>query len=275
MLFAMFMHGSWFHLFGNMLFLVDLRRQCRGPIRPHQLPDLLSPLAGQVAADPFAQYFAAAPVNQYQCRCVRRHRRRVGAYLVIYPRAKVWSLLPFLFFIPVRIPAWLVLGSWFVLQWLYSAGLRCRRRGRRGLRGPCLRLPGRPRRRPDRARRLPATAVPGPPPLRLSPRGPRPRRGAILAIMPTLAVIGAGPKGIAIAAKARALTAAGFPPPGWCSSSRVRSPGTGPAVRATPAACCRWARRPRKTSATPTPRAGARTQPRSPRRWRTTAGSGT
>ena len=38
-------------------------------------------------------------------------------------------------------------------------------------------------------------------------------RGAILAIMPTLAVIGAGPKGIAIAAKARALTAAGLPAP--------------------------------------------------------------
>ena len=36
----------------------------------------------------------------------------LGAYLVIYPRAKVWSLLPFLFFIPVRIPAWLVLGGW-------------------------------------------------------------------------------------------------------------------------------------------------------------------
>src|SRR5215470_9701635 len=43
-------------------------------------------------------------------------------FLVIYPRAKVWSLLPFLFFIPVRIPAWRVLGSWFVLQWVYSAG---------------------------------------------------------------------------------------------------------------------------------------------------------
>jgi len=38
-------------------------------------------------------------------------------------------------------------------------------------------------------------------------------REAILAIMPTLAVIGAGPKGIAIAAKARALTAAGLPAP--------------------------------------------------------------
>ena len=47
----------------------------------------------------------------------------LGAYLVLYPRAKVWSLVPFLFFIPLRIPAWAVLGLWFVLQWAYSAGI--------------------------------------------------------------------------------------------------------------------------------------------------------
>ena len=47
----------------------------------------------------------------------------LGAYLVLYPRARVWSLVPFLFFIPLRIPAWLVLGLWFVLQWAYSSGL--------------------------------------------------------------------------------------------------------------------------------------------------------
>jgi membrane associated rhomboid family serine protease len=46
----------------------------------------------------------------------------LGAYLVLYPRAKMWSLVPFLFFIPLRITAWLVLGSWFALQWVYSAG---------------------------------------------------------------------------------------------------------------------------------------------------------
>ncbi|NUO61244.1 MAG: rhomboid family intramembrane serine protease, partial [Hamadaea sp.] len=34
-----------------------------------------------------------------------------------------WSLVPILFFIPLRLPAWIVLGTWFVLQWLYSAGL--------------------------------------------------------------------------------------------------------------------------------------------------------
>jgi membrane associated rhomboid family serine protease len=47
----------------------------------------------------------------------------LGAYLVLFPRARVWSLVPFLFFIPLRIPAWLVLWLWFVLQWAYSVGI--------------------------------------------------------------------------------------------------------------------------------------------------------
>ena len=42
---------------------------------------------------------------------------------------------------------------------------------------------------------------------------PKARRGVILAVMAMLAVVGAGPKGIAIAAKARALAAAGLDPP--------------------------------------------------------------
>ena len=42
---------------------------------------------------------------------------------MLYPRARVWSLVPFLLFLPLRIPAWLVLGLWFLLQWAYSAGI--------------------------------------------------------------------------------------------------------------------------------------------------------
>jgi membrane associated rhomboid family serine protease len=46
----------------------------------------------------------------------------LGAYLALYPRVRVWSLVPFLFFIPLRLPVWLVLGLWFVIQWAYSVG---------------------------------------------------------------------------------------------------------------------------------------------------------
>ncbi len=46
----------------------------------------------------------------------------LGAYLVLYPRARVWVLVPFLVFLPLRLPAWLVLGFWFALQAVYSSG---------------------------------------------------------------------------------------------------------------------------------------------------------
>jgi membrane associated rhomboid family serine protease len=41
----------------------------------------------------------------------------LGAYLVLFPRAQVTTLIPIFFFITIReIPAILVLGLWFVLQ---------------------------------------------------------------------------------------------------------------------------------------------------------------
>ncbi len=46
----------------------------------------------------------------------------LGAYLVLYPKARVWVLVPFLIFLPLRLPAWMVLGFWFVLQAVYSYG---------------------------------------------------------------------------------------------------------------------------------------------------------
>ncbi len=46
----------------------------------------------------------------------------MGAYLVLYPKVRIQTL--FIIFIFIRIipvPAWLVLGQWFVLQFLYGA----------------------------------------------------------------------------------------------------------------------------------------------------------
>ena len=118
-LFSMFIHEGWLHLLGNMLFLVIFGNNIEDKFR--KVPYLIFYLfCGYVAAYGFAM------ANQTSVEPLVGASGAIagvlGAYLVIYPRAKVWSLLPFLFFIPVRIPAWLVLGSWFVLQWAYSAG---------------------------------------------------------------------------------------------------------------------------------------------------------
>ena len=118
-LYSMFLHAGWLHLLGNMLFLVVFGNNIEDRFR--KLPYLLFYLfCGYVAA------YGHAFVNQTSVEPLIGASGAIagilGAYLVLYPRARVWSLLPFLFFIPVRIPAWLVLGSWFVLQWVYSAG---------------------------------------------------------------------------------------------------------------------------------------------------------
>jgi membrane associated rhomboid family serine protease len=40
----------------------------------------------------------------------------LGAFLYLFPGARVTSLFPFLFFVPLRLPAWTVLAFWAVLQ---------------------------------------------------------------------------------------------------------------------------------------------------------------
>lgn len=41
----------------------------------------------------------------------------LGAFLYLFPTARVTSVFPFLFFLPLRFPAWIVLLFWFFLQW--------------------------------------------------------------------------------------------------------------------------------------------------------------
>ncbi|CAM5720553.1 hypothetical protein SCALM49S_04606 [Streptomyces californicus] len=45
----------------------------------------------------------------------------LGAFLYLFPKARVTSLFPFLFFLPLRFPAWIVL-FWFALQWAAAQG---------------------------------------------------------------------------------------------------------------------------------------------------------
>ncbi|HEV2372230.1 MAG TPA: rhomboid family intramembrane serine protease, partial [Streptosporangiaceae bacterium] len=116
---AMFVHAGWLHLLGNMLFLIIFGNNIED--RFGRLRYLLFYLvSGYVAAYGFAAVFpsSGAPLVGASGAIAGV----LGSYLVLYPRAKVWSLVPFLLFIPLRIPAWLVLGLWFVLQWAYAFG---------------------------------------------------------------------------------------------------------------------------------------------------------
>ena len=116
---AMFLHGGWLHLLGNLLFLFVFGNNVEDRLgRLRYLAFYLG--CGYAATYGFAVMFAGS--SSPLVGASGAIAGVLGAYLVLFPRAKVWSLLTFLFFLPVRLPAWLVLGSWFVLQYLYTRG---------------------------------------------------------------------------------------------------------------------------------------------------------
>ena len=116
---AMFLHGGWLHLLGNMLFLFVFGNNVEDRL------GRLRYLACYLGWGLVATYLFALTVPSSTGVVVGASGAIagvLGAYLVLFPRARVISLLPFLFFLPVPLPAWLVLGFWFVIQAFYSAG---------------------------------------------------------------------------------------------------------------------------------------------------------
>lgn len=116
---SMFLHGGWLHLLGNMLFLWVFGNNVEDRFgRLGFLGFYL--LTGYIAAYGFA--LADPGLAQPLIGASGAVSGVLGAYFVLFPRARVWSLVPVLLFLPLRLPAWLVLGTWFVLQWIYSSG---------------------------------------------------------------------------------------------------------------------------------------------------------
>lgn len=116
---AMFLHGSWLHLLGNMLFLLIFGNNIEDRLG-HVRYLLFYVACGYAAAYAFALVNATS--GDPLIGASGAIAGVLGAYLVLYPKARVWVLVPFLIFLPLRLPAWLVLGFWFVLQAVYSSG---------------------------------------------------------------------------------------------------------------------------------------------------------
>ncbi len=110
---AMFIHAGWLHLLGNMLFLFVFGNNVEDRLgRIHFL--LFYVVGGYIATYAFALLNPSATTPLVGASGAIA--ASLGAYLYLYPKAKVTSLVPFLLFLPLRFPAWVVLGSWFVLQ---------------------------------------------------------------------------------------------------------------------------------------------------------------
>ncbi|MFD9436440.1 rhomboid family intramembrane serine protease [Streptomyces sp. NPDC060002] len=116
---AMFLHGGWLHLLGNMLFLLIFGNNIEDRMG-HVRFALFYVVCGYAASYGFA--LLNADSTDPLIGASGAIAGVLGAYLVLYPKARVWVLVPFLVFLPLRLPAWLVLGFWFVLQAVYSSG---------------------------------------------------------------------------------------------------------------------------------------------------------
>jgi len=109
-----FLHGHIFHLAGNMLYLWIFGKNIEitlGRLRYlafYLLGGVLAALA-QVLSEPYAGLPMVGASGSIAAI--------LGAYLVLYPYARILVLLWFFFFVQVvRIPALVLLGFWFLMQ---------------------------------------------------------------------------------------------------------------------------------------------------------------
>jgi|CZKG01.1.fsa_nt_gi membrane associated rhomboid family serine protease len=119
---SMFLHGSFLHIFGNMLFLAIFGPTVEDAMsRPRYLAFYLLgglvALAAQVLADPSSTVPTLGASGAIA--------GVLGGYLLLYPRARVLSLVFIVFFVTIiEVPAVFLLGFWFLEQLYFGlAGL--------------------------------------------------------------------------------------------------------------------------------------------------------
>lgn len=116
---SMFLHGGWLHLIGNMWYLWifgDNVEDRLGHVR-FLIFYLTAGLAGGIIHT-VANSYAGVPTVGASGAIAGV----LGAYLILYPHARVLTLVPIFFFIQIiELPALIVLGVWFLMQFLLGA----------------------------------------------------------------------------------------------------------------------------------------------------------
>jgi membrane associated rhomboid family serine protease len=116
---AMFLHGGWLHVIGNMLFLY---------IFGDNVEDILG--HGRYLA-----FYILCGALSFMAQIALQSNSMVpnvgasgaiagvlGAYILLFPRARIVTLLPIvIFFTLVEIPAFVFIGIWFAIQFLSGA----------------------------------------------------------------------------------------------------------------------------------------------------------
>jgi len=111
---SMFLHGGWMHLLGNMLYLWIFGNNIEDAMG-HVKFVLFYFISGLVAS--MAHVLSDVGSTIPTVGASGAISGVLGAYLLLYPRAQVYTFLLIFYFIRLMyIPAGLVLGFWFLLQ---------------------------------------------------------------------------------------------------------------------------------------------------------------
>ncbi|MDT8385968.1 MAG: rhomboid family intramembrane serine protease [Thiogranum sp.] len=117
---SMFMHGGWMHLIGNMLYLWIFGNNVEDAMG-HARFILFYLVCGIAAA--MAQALPNPGSEIPMIGASGAISGVLGAYLILYPHARVLVVIPLGFILhTMRIPAGFVLGFWFFIQLISSAG---------------------------------------------------------------------------------------------------------------------------------------------------------
>lgn len=118
---SMFLHGGLFHIIGNMLYLWIFGKNIEDRVG-HLRFIFFYLVCGVVAS---IIHIATSPESRIPMVGASGAISGVlGAYLILFPRAKILTLVTFFIFIRfIEIPAFIVLGFWIIVQFINATSL--------------------------------------------------------------------------------------------------------------------------------------------------------
>lgn len=113
---SMFLHGNWLHIGSNMLYLWIFGNNIEDSLGRFKFIVFYF-CCGMAAAG--AQFLSAPGSSVPMVGASGAVAGVMGAYLILYPHARILTLLPiFIFFTFIEVPAFVIIGYWALLQFI-------------------------------------------------------------------------------------------------------------------------------------------------------------
>ena len=117
---SMFLHGSWSHILGNMWYLWIFGDNVEDRVG-HGRFIVFYLLCGVAAA--FGQVLMSPDSVAPMVGASGAIAGVMGAYFVLYPHSRVLTLIPWIFLQIVELPAIMLLGVWFLMQFINAGAV--------------------------------------------------------------------------------------------------------------------------------------------------------